>query len=137
VSPTTKDLSAKQTATVYAYAVWNEKNVDAIDQYVANDVLIHSPLGDFRGIQALKEVVQVWLTGFPDLAVTNELVITENDLVSIQWHAKGTHKGEFKGRLPAEKPISYSGVTVYRVVNGKIVEYWAYLDMQHLLNQID
>lgn len=34
------------------------------------------------------------------------------------------------------KLVSYSGVTVYRIKNSQIVEYWAYLDMQHLLSQI-
>lgn len=48
----------------------------------------------------MKEVVQAWLKGFPDLSVKNELIISENDLVSIQWSAKGTHKGEFKGKKP-------------------------------------
>lgn len=69
--------------------------------------------------------------------MNNELIISENDLVSIQWNAKGTHRGEFKGRKPKGKSVSYSGVTIYRIKNGKIVEYWAYLDMQHLLSQIE
>lgn len=85
----------------------------------------------------MKEVVQAWLKGFPDLSVKNELIIAENDLVSIQWSAKGTHKGEFKGKKPTGKPVSYSGVIVYRIKNSQIVEYWAYLDMQHLLSQIE
>lgn len=110
--------------------------MSTIDQWVHKDVLIHSLLGDFRGAQAMKEVVQAWLKGFPDLSVKNELIISENDLVSIQSIAKGTHKGEFKGKKPTGKPVSYSGVTVYRIRNGQIVEYWAYLDMQHLVNQI-
>lgn len=84
----------------------------------------------------MKEVVQAWLKGFSDLSVTNELIISENDLVSIQWRAQGTHKGEFKGRKPTGTSVAYSGVTVYRIKDSKIIEYWAYLDMQHLLCQI-
>lgn len=82
-------------------------------------------------------MVQAWLKGFPDLSVKNELIISENDLVSIQWSAKGTHKGEFKGKKPTGKPVAYSGVTVYRIRNSQIIEYWAYLDMQYLLSQIE
>jgi len=33
--------------------------------------------------------------------------------------------------------VSYSGVTVYRIKNGQIIEYWAYLDMQYMLSQIE
>lgn len=129
--------SYKEIAEKYANKVWNDKEVSAIDRFVHKDVLIHSLLGDFRGTQAMKEVVQAWLKGFPDLSVKNELIISENDLVSIQWSARGIHKGEFKGKKPTEKPVSYSGVTVYRIKNGQIIEYWAYLDMQHLLSQIE
>lgn len=109
----------------------------SFDRLVDNDVLIHSLLGDFRGKKALKEVVQAWLKGFPDLSVKNDLIISENDLVSMQWSVKATHKGEFKGRQPTGKPVFYSGVTVYRIKNGQIVEYWAYIDMQHLMSQLD
>lgn len=128
---------AKEIAEEYANKIWNQKEISAIDRLVHKDVLIHSLLGDFRGAQVMKEVVQAWLKGFPDLSVKNELIISENDLVSIQWSAKGTHKGEFKGKKPTGKLVSYSGVTVYQIKNGQIVEYWAYLDMQHLLSQIE
>ncbi|CDZ81908.1 putative ester cyclase [Candidatus Rubidus massiliensis] len=128
--------SVREVAEEYANKIWNKKEISTIDRLVHKDVLIHSLLGDFRGTQAMKEVVQAWLKGFPDLSVKSELIISENDLVSIQWSAKGTHKGEFKGKKPTEKPVSYSGVTVYRIKNGQIIEYWAYLDMHHLLSKI-
>ena len=130
-------ISAKEIAEDYANLVWNVKKIDVIDRLIHHDVLIHSVLGDFRGAQAMKEVVHAWLNSFPDLSVSNELIISENDSVSIQWSAKGTHRGEFKGRKPTEKPVSYSGVTVYRIKENQIVEYWAYVDMLHLLSQID
>lgn len=129
--------SIKEIAEKYANTVWNAKEISIIDRLVHPDVLIHSLLGDFKGVQAMKEVVQAWLKAFPDLSVRNELIISENDLVSIQWNAKGTHKGEFKGRKPKGKPVSYSGVTMYRIKNDQIVEYWAYLDMHHLFGQIE
>ena len=48
--------------------------------------------------KAMKEVVQAWLKGFPDIHVDNDIIISENDLVSIQWRVKGTHKRQV-GRL--------------------------------------
>lgn len=129
--------SCKEIAEKYANQVWNDKEISAIDRFVHQDAIIHSLLGDYHGTKAMKEVVQAWWNGFPDLRVNNENIISENDLVSIQWSAKGTHNGEFKGRKATGKPVSYSGVTVYRIKNNQIVEYWAYLDMQHLLSQIE
>lgn len=54
----------------------------------------------------------------------------------IQWRAQGTQSGEFKGIKPTGKSISYEGVTIYKIFHNKITEYWAYLDKDHLLNQI-
>lgn len=123
-------------AETYANTVWNAKKVEIIDQLMHSDVIIHSLLGDFHGKQAKKDIVHTWLTGFPDMQVKNELVVSENDLVSIQWKAKATHQGEFKGKKASGKSVSYSGVTVYRIRDGQIVEYWAYLDLQNILLQI-
>ena len=71
-----------------------------------------------------------------DLKVINDRFIAENDTVCIQWHAKGTHQGEFKGLQPTGKSVAYAGATVYRIESGLIVEYWAYVDMHHLMNQL-
>ena len=128
--------SIKDIAEEYANKIWNDKDISTIDKLVHQNVVIHSLLGDFHGTKAMRDVVQAWLKGFPDLQVYNDIVISENDIVSIQWRANGTHQGEFKGRQPTGKTVSYSGVTVYRIKNNQIVEYWAYLDMQHLLSQI-
>jgi steroid delta-isomerase-like uncharacterized protein len=126
----------KTIAEAYAHRIWNEKDLDAINELVDQKCIIHSMLGDFQGCDSLKKVVQAWLSGFPDLAVKNTAVICEKDLVVIHWQARGTHRGEFKGIKPAGKPVSYAGVTIYRISQSKIIEYWSYLDMKHLLEQI-
>lgn len=131
-----KTSSIKEIAENYANKVWNDRDITIVDKVFHKDVVIHSRLGDFHGPQAMKDVVHAWLRGFPDLRVENDSITAENDLVTIHWRASGTHKGEFKGRQPTGKTISYSGVTLYRIKEGKIVEYWAYLDMQQLINQI-
>lgn len=129
--------SPKTIAETYARLLWDSKETSVIDEFIDEDVIIHSLLGDFHGKNAMKQVVEAWLKAFPDLKVENFQVIAENDLVTIQWNAKGTHLGEFKDRKPTGKKVSYSGATVYRINNGKISEYWAYIDMQNLLAQIE
>lgn len=128
--------NVKTIAEDYAQRIWNKKDLSALDELLHKEVVIHSLLGDFHGIEAMRKVVQAWLAGFPDLTVKNSAVIAENDIVALQWQAQGTHKGEFKGKKPTGKRVSYAGVTIYRIQNSKITEYWAYLDMQHLLDQI-
>ena len=127
----------KNIAINYAHRIWNEKDLSAIDEVLDEKIVIHSLLGDFHGPESMKKVVQSWLTAFPDLTVENTAVIGEQDIIVLHWHAQGTHIGEFKGIQPTGNAVFYSGVTIYRISENKIVEYWAYLDMQHLFKQIN
>ncbi len=129
-------IQPKEIARQYAEAVWNEKNLTAIEQLVHDRVHIHSLLGDYSGKFAMQQVVETWLAAFSNLQVKEEQVMAEGDLVSIQWQAQGTHQGPFKGYEPTGKRVHYKGTTVYRIQDGLIVEYWAYLDMQYLLQQL-
>ncbi len=126
----------KQVAEIYAHRIWDNKDLTAVDELFHEKCVVHSLLGDFYGPESMKNVIQAWLKGFPDLVVKNTAIIAEKDLVVIHWQARGSHQGEFKGIKPTGKSISYAGVTIYRINQSKIVEYWAYLDMQHLLKQI-
>jgi steroid delta-isomerase-like uncharacterized protein len=128
--------SNKAVAKDYAERIWDKRDLSAIEDLLNKDVIIHSLLGNYQGQESMRTVVQAWLTAFPDLTVKNNEMICEKDLVMLSWQAKGSHQGEFKGRKPSGKLISYAGVTLYRIKEGKISEYWAYLDMQHIFNQI-
>lgn len=129
-------VSSKQLAEEYSSRIWNKKDFTAIQDLLDPEIVIHSLLGDYHGQEAMKKVVDSWLKAFPDLIVTNKNVIAESDLVVIQWGAQGTHRGEFKNIKPTGKQVSYEGVSIYKIKDHKIVEYWGYLDMQHLFNQI-
>lgn len=131
------EKAIKELVETYAHRIWDEKDLKAIDELIHQKCVIHSLLGDFYGPKAMENVVEAWLNGFPDLVVKNKSLICEQDRVVIQWQAHGTHQGEFKGIKPTKKSVSYAGVTIYRVHHNKIIEYWAYLDMKHLLDQIN
>lgn len=129
-------MTVKEIAKQYSEGIWDKKDLSSIEKFLDQHVLIHSLLGKFYGHDAMREVVVAWQKAFPDLQVNNNTIIEENDIAVIHWEANGTHLGEFKGIQPSGKKISYSGVTIYRILNEKIIEYWAYLDMHHLMKQL-
>ena len=65
--------------------------------------------------------MEKWLLAFPDLHITWEDFVAEEDKVVSRWRAQGTHLGGFFDTKPTHKEISYSGVTTYRFEKGKIV----------------
>lgn len=121
----------------YQDTIWSQQDIRAIDQYFDKAAIIHSPLESTQGTDKMKTVIAQWHKGFPDLNVTWDDFICDTNKVVSRWHATGTHNGEFLGVAPTHTQVHYAGVTLYRLSNQKIVEYWAYVDMYHLLKMLN
>jgi len=105
----------------------NKHNPDMLDELMAPDYVDH-PL-QIRGLEASKQSLITHIKGFPDWHETIEDLIAEGDKVWLRFKATGTHKGELRGVLapsgalaPTGKKITITGVVIYRIVDGKMVE---------------
>lgn len=113
-------------------AIWGENyNPGIIDELAAPNVVMQYPIhGRSEGTKAVKDMLDRLREAFPDLkfwVVGN--IVAEGDYVFGRWAGGGTHTGpEFSdlpaGSLPENsgKKIEFSGMSVFRVVDGKIVE---------------
>ena len=102
--------------------LWNGRNAEVIDELFAEDY--HDPSRKDR--RAWKEeVVALFAAGTPpDLHITVEDQIAEGDKAVIRWTWSFTHTVPFLGAAPTGKHISFTGISIYRVQGGKIVEGW-------------
>jgi predicted ester cyclase len=57
-------------------------------------------------------------------------------MVVTRWTIRGTHQGELWGTAPTGKQVTYTGITINRMTEGKIVEDWFEGDVLGLLQQI-
>ena len=73
---------------------------------------------------------------FPDLKRPVEDLVAEGDKVVARWTSVGTHEGAFQGIPPTGKTVTTSGITVFRLEGGKIVEEWSESDMVGMLTQL-
>jgi steroid delta-isomerase-like uncharacterized protein len=73
---------------------------------------------------------------FPDLNRPVDDLIAEGDKVVARWRAEGTHTGSFQGVPPTGRRASITGITIFRLRDGKIVEEWGESDMLGLLQQV-
>ena len=72
----------------------------------------------------------------PDLRITANMVVAEGDLVSVLWTARGTNTGH-AGFFPATGvKIEERGITIWRIVDGKIRDEWTSFDLLRVLRQI-
>ena len=117
--------------------IHNSGNLDALDQIVAPDLVTHSNLpGVPPGLEGGKMGHQAFLTAFPDTQVTTDELIAEGEKVVERFTARGTHTGPFMDMPPTGKSFVVSGVSIFRVADGKIVEHWGLNDAAGLMQQL-
>ena len=63
-------------------------------------------------------------------------IVAEGDMVATQFILKGTHTGTFLDIPPTGKQVSVTGFSIYRIVNGKIIEDWSLSDTLGMLQQL-
>jgi steroid delta-isomerase-like uncharacterized protein len=117
--------------------VFNRKNIAAIDEFIAPNVVDHAaPPGTPGGIEGQKQLIGQYLTAFPDLHFTVEDMIAEGDKVVDRITARGTHQGEFMGIPPTGKHATVTAIDITRIAGGKFVEHWLEMDTLGMLQQL-
>ena len=117
---------------------WNEQNIDALDMTHSPDAIAYNPVipGSPLDFDGYKQAALMHLVAFPDFRVTTENIIAEGDKVAIRWTVNGTHLGELMGIPPTERPVKFTGVTIYRFADDKIIESWWSYDALGMMQQI-
>ena len=64
-------------------------------------------------------------------------MIAEADKVVVYKTLTGTHRGTHLGIPPTGKRVQYQIISIYRIKNGKIAEYWGLQDEISLKRQLD
>jgi hypothetical protein len=86
------------------------------------------------------ERVKAWARedheSFPDVRYEIEDVIVERDLAVLRWSASGTQLGAFGPIPPTKRSVSWSGIHIFRIREGRFVEYWVESDSLGRLRQL-
>lgn len=116
----------KALVSMYLKEVVSEGNVERANEFVAEDLVFTSPYtpeptrsaGDFKRMIGTLHAV------FPDMRLTEEATLCEGDLVASRWTVRGTHRGKFMGAPPSGNRVTITGMSMYRISDGKIAEGW-------------
>lgn len=116
----------------------NKGNLDVIYEGAARDHISHgtAPNGA-EGVEHLKEWVRLQRASFPDLDVTVDDWIQQDNKVVSRFTARGTHTGEPYSGIPATgRPIAINGIVIDEFAEGVIVESWFSMDGMQLAGQL-
>jgi predicted ester cyclase len=105
--------------------VWVKANVAATDEFMAanSNYVDHPGLpGPPPGHEGAKQALTNYRTAFPAMQATVDDILAEGDRVALRWSARDTHLGEWLGVPPTGQHFTLSGITIYRIAEGKAVE---------------
>ena len=126
MSRSDKSARAERLAREFLSRVWGPGHeVDAIDELMTDDYLIHSGGKEIRGRTAFKDWVAEFHRQMPD-ALDEILDVFANaagDRVVARWINRGRNNGVF-GLPPDGKAIEFHGISVWRVRDGRLAECW-------------
>jgi predicted ester cyclase len=128
----TKEELNKEVVVRWFTHFWGETvDLSIVDEIAAPDMLLKYSLHEPRnGRDDIKAFMTDFRAAFPDLNFWGTAnLIAEGDYVVGQWEGGGTHTGiafsDFlAGALPeaTRRKMHFTGTTVLKVVDGKIVE---------------
>ena len=121
----------------YIEDVWHRANVAALDDYLAADYRRHvSPTAPPLSLDGQKQRLAGFRAASPDIQLTLEDVLVEDDRVVFRSTMRGTHKGEFQGIPPTGARVTVALFDTIRIQDGRIVEQWGGPDVLDLLRQL-
>lgn len=118
-----RGISHEAITKQVVYPLWQERSMEVVDQYLAEDADVRTSFICGTGPQILRESVRVTFTAFPNLNVILDDVLQQDNFVMYKWQANAIHEGEIMGIKPALLPIQFAGVVYGKIEQGKITQY--------------
>ena len=134
IEETPQEEKNKNIIRSYIDEIFNKHNLSSLERYFGGNSIEGSPQAGKGGVGS-KQFINDFFMAFPDWRATIEHIIAENDLVVVFLNGSGTHKGEFNGRPPTNKPVKISSAELYKVENDRITGHWYVMDQLNLLKQ--
>lgn len=120
--------------------VWNKGRAEAIDEmFDANGIahgLSDDPANPIKGPRDFRPFHTVFRDAFPNMEIVVEDTVAEGDKVAARCSVRAKHEGEFLGRAATASAVDFTGITIVRIQDGKIVEAWNNFDFMTLHRQV-
>jgi steroid delta-isomerase-like uncharacterized protein len=120
--------------------VWNNGRADAIDEMLDQNGIAHGlsddPANPIKGPGEFRPFHSLFRDAFPNMTIVIEDLVAEGDKVAARCSVRAKHEGDFMGRAATQAPVEFTGMTIVRIDNGKIVEAWNNFDFTTLHKQV-
>jgi Predicted ester cyclase len=118
--------------------VMSQGNVDLLDEIMAPDFADHGEtlFGSPQGRDTLKQDITASRPVLGDLHVQLHDLIADGEMVGVRGTMRCTHQGTFLGVAASGNELTWNGLALFRVVDGKIMERWFNSDSLSIVQQL-
>jgi predicted ester cyclase len=120
--------------------VFNERNINLIDELMATEFINHDPTPvAARDRASMKQFIKTLTIAFPDHHHQIQELIAEGDKVVMRCILTGTHQGIFSGFLempPTGKSICQQQIHILRVQGNQLTEHFVIRDDLTIMQQL-
>jgi len=113
----------------------------ALAEIASPHVMVHPTAMPCEASHYTAPGAEQWLqaqwAAFPDLAVVGDSSVASGDIVAVRWHAWGISQGAFLGVAPTGRTVDYTGLSMYRVEDGRTAEIWETRNTLSVLHHLD
>ena len=136
-----RSTSPKSVVQNFIDVVRSGRSPERASEFLAEQVRAHQVNSEnettiLRTPTSYAEHVHEFLSMYGNYQLTVTEMISEGDLVYVQWRQEGKHLGSIQGFAPTGLPLVEITSAIYRVEAGKIVEYWVQTDRKGLELQL-
>ena len=119
------EIQKQNKALVLKWCEEQDKgNLDIFLEIFAPDFLYYSPSNNPKPMSK-EETYEMLIEGFKLFKEVNhkiEEIIAVNDTVIVRTITSWTHEGEFQGIAATGKEVEFSGIAIFKIRDGKIIE---------------
>ena len=121
--------------------VWNKGREEAIDEMFAEDGIAYGLADEsgenfLRGTAGFKPFFRRFRDAFPNIEVIVEDTVAEGDKIAARCTVRGKYQADTLGFAATGQPTEFTGMTIVRVKDGKIVEAWNNFDFMAMFQQL-
>lgn len=129
--------SPRDIADRFVASVWNEGEIELLDELFAADVESRLNAEVLQGRSALKDFVWQFHRAFPDLRVEAVSTVVDETALAQGLQMRGTHEGPLLEIEETGRPVSFTATHILHLgPDGTVVRYWGNFDALGLLQQL-
>jgi predicted ester cyclase len=118
-----RDEKNKAVAMRVFEEIFNQRKLEVASEIYSPEFVNHGVRRDIS-LQEDQAAARSEIKAFPDIRMTVELAVAQGDFVAVVWTFRGTHTAFGYGLPPTGARIEMRGITVWRIVDGKIRDEW-------------